>query len=172
MFKSPTARVRGGDLDLNNGTARIVRSRHLGQETGTKTRAAGRIVELMPATIEILRAIQPLNVTPNMPVFTNLQGRPIEPKAFSTYWYRCLRALGLPIRGLYATKDSYVSLAMSRGVDPVWLQEQSGVRFETLRRHYGVWMRGEGANQLAKLADLAPQLAPRRSGLRQVVEVS
>ena len=126
----------------------------------------------MPATVEILRAIQPLNVTPNMPVFTNLQGRPIEPKAFSTYWYRCLRALGLPIRGLYATKDSYVSLAMSRGVDPVWLQEQSGVRFETLRRHYGVWMRGEGANQLAKLADLAPQLAPRRSGLRQVVEVS
>ncbi len=46
----------------------------------------------------------------------------------------CLRALGLPVRGLYTTKDSYVSLAMSRGVDPVWLQEQAGSPVTTKSR--------------------------------------
>jgi integrase len=119
MRPSEAAGLHWDDVDLMHGTLRIVRSRHLGQECATKTRAAVRIVELMPHTVEILLALQPLHVRPDSPVFTNLEGEPIEPKAFSTHWYSCLRALGLPIRGLYATKDSYVSLAMSRGVDPV-----------------------------------------------------
>ncbi len=160
MRPSEAAGLHWSDLDLAHGTARVVRSRHLGQERATKTRAAGRIVQLTPETVAVLRAIQPLQVTPTAPVFTNLAGGPIEPKAFSTHWYHCLRALGLPIRGLYATKDTFVSLAMSRGVNLVWLEAQTGVRFETLRRHYGVWMRSEGANQLGKLVDLAPRLAP------------
>ena len=113
--------------------------------------------------MEILRALQPLHVMPGSPVFTNLEGEPIEPKAFSTHWYRCLRALGPAVRGLYATKDSYVSLAMSRGVDPVGLQEQTGVRFETLKRHYGKWMRGEGSNQPQKLAGPSPHSGPTPS---------
>jgi hypothetical protein len=121
----------------------------------------------MPETVVILRAIQLLNVKPEMPVFTNLGGGPIEPKAFSTHWYHCLRALGLRIRGLYASKHSFVSLAMSRGVDPVWLQEQTGVRFETLKR-----MRSEGGDQLRKLGQLASQLAPRRSGEEQGSEIA
>jgi len=168
MRPSEAAGLHWEDIDLNAATVRILRSRHLGQERATKTPAAARIVELLPHTVEILRTIQPLNVVPNTPVFTNLEGRPIEPKALSTHWYHCLRALGLPIRGLYATKDTYVSLAMSRGVDPVWLQEQTGVRFETLRRHYGRWMRSEGADQLRKLGQLAPKLAPNKLGPLQL----
>jgi len=83
------------DVDLENRTLRIVRSRHIGQECATKTRAAVRVVEFMPQTVEILRALQPLHVRPDSPVFTNLEGEPIEPKAFSTHWSPCLRALGL-----------------------------------------------------------------------------
>lgn len=169
---SEIAGLHWNDVDLDRGTARILRSRHLGEERATKTRAAARTIELMPETIGILRAIQPLNVTPNLSVFTTLQGNPIEPKAFSTHWYHCLRALGLPVRGLYATKDSFVSLAMSRGVDPIWLQEQTGVRFETLKLHYGKWMRSEGANQLEKLGNFAPNFAPGGAGGVQALEVA
>ena len=99
-------------------------------------------------------------------MFTNLEGKPIEPKTFSTHGHRAVRALGLPVRGLYSTKDSFVSLAMSRDVNPVWLEGQTGVRFETLRQHYGVWMRSEGGNQLRKLGKLAPRLG----GQSEVVE--
>ena len=156
---SEAAGLHWDDLDLGAGTARILRSRHLGQERATKTRAAGRVVQLTAETVAVLRAIQPLVVTPDAPVFTNVAGGAIEPKAFAGHWCRCLRALGLPVRGLYATKDTFVSLALTAGVNVVWLEAQTGVRYETLRRHYGVWMREEGADQLKKLADLAPSFS-------------
>ena len=91
----------------------------------------------------------------------NLDGRPIEPKAFAGHWYRCLRAVGVRVRGLYATKDTYVSLAMSRGVDVAWLQEQAGVAYDTLRRHYGKWMRSHGSDQLRKMVDRPARMDPR-----------
>jgi hypothetical protein len=53
--------------------------------------------------VRVLAALQPLRVRPKDPVFTTTEGQPIEPKAFaSRYWYR-LRALGLRVRGIYAT---------------------------------------------------------------------
>ena len=61
---------------------------------------------------------------------------------------------------------------MSRGVDPIWLQEQTGVRFETLKLHYGKWMRSEGADQLAKLGNFAPNFALAGGGRVQVLEVA
>jgi hypothetical protein len=42
-------------------------------------------------------------VTPERPVFTATEGEPIEPKTFSEHWYKCLRAPGLRVRGLYST---------------------------------------------------------------------
>src|SRR6185436_7685843 len=76
---------------------------------------------------------------------------------------------------IYTTKDTYVSLAMSRGVDVAWLQEQTGVAYETLRRHYGKWMRSHGSDQIRKLvarpAQVDPRMDPRwaqRSGSRDV----
>jgi hypothetical protein len=40
----------------------------------------------------------------------------VDPHSFTAHWYRCLRALGIRVRGLYATKDTFVSLAMTCGV--------------------------------------------------------
>ena len=53
-----------------------------------------------------------------------------------------------------------MSHALTAGISPALLEEQTGVRYETLRRHYGRWLRTEGAEQLRRLADLAPQSAP------------
>jgi hypothetical protein len=50
-------------------------------------------------TLELLRTIQPQRTTPETPVFTTTTGTPIEPKTFSAHWYRCLRALGIRVRG-------------------------------------------------------------------------
>jgi hypothetical protein len=36
-------------------------------------------------------------------------------------WYRCLRALGLRQRGLYCTKDTFVTPALHAGAKPAWL---------------------------------------------------
>jgi hypothetical protein len=47
------------------------------------------------------------------------------------------RRLGIRVRDLYATKDTYVSCALTRGVSMTWLSEQTGVPDATLRKHYG-----------------------------------
>src|SRR5262249_39522130 len=83
----------------------------------------------------------------------------IEPKAFaSRYWYRCLRALDVRVRGIYATKDTFVTTALRAGVKIAWLEQQTGVTYATLRRHYGKWMPVEGESELRRFADEDPSL--------------
>jgi integrase len=137
MRPSEVAALRIRDLDLARGTVRVRSSRHLGEEAAPKTVQAARIVELTPDTVTLLRNLVPLDAKPTAWLFTHVYGKPIEPKTFSEHWRRCLRALGIRQRGLYATKDSFVTMAMERGAPPWWLEKQTGVRWETLRRHYG-----------------------------------
>ena len=35
----------------------------------------------------------------------------------STHWYACLRALGIRTRGLYQTTNTFVSLALTAGIN-------------------------------------------------------
>ena len=70
----------------------VRRSRHLGAYVDPKTASARRTVELFPEVVQLLREIQPLRVTPEMPVFTNnIRGGPIEPNALLFPPYRRAR---------------------------------------------------------------------------------
>ena len=68
----------------------------------------------------------------------------------SRYWYRCLRALGIRVRGIYTTKDTFVTTALRSGVKIAWLEQQTGVAYATLKRHYGKWMPREGESELRR----------------------
>jgi len=54
---------------------------------------------------------------------------------------RCAARVRIRVRGLYSLKDSFVSGALS--ADPpapvTWIEEQTGVAYATLRRHYARW---------------------------------
>ena len=50
------------------------------------------------------------------------------------------------MRDLYATKDTYVSTALTRNVNLAWLSEQTGVADATLRRHYGRFIHADAAD--------------------------
>src|SRR5206468_8015182 len=83
----------------------VQRSRHLYDYGEPKTLSADRWVELFPETVRVLDSLRPLHWTPEIPVFTTTEGKPIEPKAFaSRYWYACLLALSIRMRGIYCTK--------------------------------------------------------------------
>lgn len=165
---SEAAGLRWGDVDLEAGVVRIVRSRHLWEDSAPKTAQAARTVELLPETTRVLRAMQPLRVTPDIPVFVNTNGAPLEPNSFLRPWYACLGALGIRQRGLYAMKDTYISTAMTAGVNTAWLEAQTGVRYETLRRHYGKWLRTEGADS-SKNSPVWPPIWPPKSRRRAQV---
>jgi hypothetical protein len=105
-------------------------------------------VQFTSETTALLKSIMPLHVEPDTPVFTNVDGEPIEPKVFSTHWYNCLRALGIRTRGPYGTKDTFCSLAVTRGVNPSWLEQQTGVAWATLKKHYAKYIPDQGRDQL------------------------
>lgn len=66
-------------------------------------------------------------------------------------WYDCLRALGLRVRGLYCTKDTYVTRALQTVRDPRWVEKQTGVGLATLKVHYEKWMPDPSRTELRRL---------------------
>jgi hypothetical protein len=70
----------------------------------------------------------------------------------------CLRALGLRQRGIYTCKDTFVSRMLEAGAKIAWLEQQTGVSYATLRRHYGRWMPTDGETELHRLEAIDPDL--------------
>ena len=134
------------------------RSRYLYAYGDPKTASARRTVDLFDATVGVLRAIEPLHVTPEMPVFVNTNGQPIEPNSMLPHWYRCLRACGIRVRGLYSTKDTFVTTALRVDARKAWLEAQTGVNYATLRRHYGEWMPSDDRSDLDRFVAYAPEV--------------
>jgi integrase len=135
MRPSEAAGLRWSDVDLGGGGLEVRRSRHLYEDSATKIERAQRHVELLPETVRMVAAIQPVRVAPAMPVFVNTVGRPLEPRAFLPHWYACLRALGIRSRGIYSCKDTYLSTVLPLKPIP-WIEEQTGVVYATLKKHY------------------------------------
>jgi integrase len=155
---SEAAGLQWQDIDLDRARLHVRRSRHLWEYGDPKTDSSRRTVELFPEAVHLLERLQPLHVTPDIPVFTNTCGQPVEPNSLLPHWYACQRALGIRVRGLYSTKDTYVTTALQAGVKIAWLEHQTGVSYATLRRHYGKWMPTDGESELRRFAALAPSL--------------
>jgi integrase len=134
--------LRWKHVDLKKKTANIRESYNEGRYEQPKTKSARRTIDLHPEFVRLARVLQPAHVTPEAPVFTSLAGTPVEPKTFSErHWYDCLRALKLRVRGLYCTKDTFVTVSFGRMPDNVlWVERQTGVAYQTLRKHYAAWL--------------------------------
>jgi len=86
MRPSEAAGLRWTDMDLDQRQGRVQGSRHsYFRSRRTKTKAARRTVQFTSETTALLKSIMPLHVEPDTPVFTNVDGEPIEPKVFSTH---------------------------------------------------------------------------------------
>jgi len=89
-------------------------------------------------------------------------GAPVEPNSLLRHWYA--GSLGIRQRGLYAMKDTFVVTALYRvresgePIDIPWLERQTGVRYETLKRHCARWWPDDRDVELRKFAALYPEL--------------
>ena len=105
-------------------------------------------MRLTPRNVELLRQLIELRAEPADYVFKNTLGEPIDQRSFYKIFCAAQRAIRIRIRDLYATKDTYVSTALTRGVNLAWLSEQTGVADATLRRHYGKFIHADAADAL------------------------
>jgi integrase len=158
MRPSEAVALRRPNLDLDRGVLFVRASRTMGETGAPKTKQARRTVELSAETIDVLRA---LPAHPSGYVFTTITGQPIEQSDFTnSHWYDCLAELDLTKRGLYSTKDTFVTLAMQAGCKPGWLEEQTGVSWSTLKRHYAKWATGHGKAEFALMSDFEAEVSP------------
>ena len=133
--------LRQGALDLRAGTLTVRTSRSRGEDNPPKTKNSQRTLTLRPDVVAILRAAQPLHVTPDTFVFTTPTGLPLDTDRFvESRWHRALRATGIRPRKFYATRHTFISVALSRGCRAKWVAKYCGTSLEMLDRHYGRWM--------------------------------
>jgi integrase len=140
-----------GDIDLRRGEISITKSRYLGEESGTKTEGSERVIKLHPSVIEVLRAIKPMHVTEETPVFLNKYGEPIN---FHTWrakiWYRALRANEIRVRKPYTMRHTFISVGLTNGVKIKWLAEYCGTSVAMIEKHYGKYLGGDSEEQLER----------------------
>jgi integrase len=163
---SEAVALRVKSLDLSTEILFVERSRSLRAEGAPKTAAAARVVRLTPRNVEVLRQVVELRAKPDDYVFKNTLGDPIDQRSFYKLFCGAQRALSLRLRDLYATKDTYVSIALTKGVNLTWLSEQTGVAEGTLRTHYGRFIHASQSDalELSKIdseAAESAQFAPR-----------
>jgi integrase len=174
---SEAVALRVRSVDLSAGTLFVERSRSLGAEAAPKTAAAARVVRITPRNVEILEQVIELRAAPDDYVFKNTLGEPVDQRSFYKLFCAAQRALGIRLRDLYATKDTYVSVALTKGVNLNWLSEQTGVAETTLRTHYGRFIHAShtDALELSKIesddthpVQFAPHLPLRRSPEKKI----
>jgi len=120
------------DVSLDRATINVRRSayRLKGQgivEASTKSKK-GRLVDLPPTTVEILRrhlaGRKVLSVGGH--VFTTDGGQPLDPRWLVSRWHLGLEKAGLARRKLHNTRHTYATLLFAKGEHPKVVQEQMG----------------------------------------------
>ena len=161
MRPSEVTALRWGDVDLLKGTASITKSRHLQSESAPKTKGSRRVVHMLPTVVDIIRELKPLRVTETAYVFLNKEGRPISSGNWAKdYWYAPMRAHGIRERTFYSTRHTYISTALSEGVNIKWISEQCGTSVTMIEKHYGKYIGTEGD---APLRDLLAGKSAKKS---------
>jgi integrase len=170
MRPSEATALRWADVDLVRGTIAVRRSRYHGAENAPKTRGSNRTLYAVGPVREALRAMMPLHARPDDCVFVNqLTGGPIDQGEWAReFWHRPLRALNIRTRKFYATRHTFISIALTAGVNLKWLAEQCGNSVAMIERHYGRFLAGEAEAQLRLLeGDPQPAGAAVASAARQ-----
>ena len=62
------------------------------------------------------------------------------------------------VRRAPIASNTFVTMAFSVGVKIPWLEQQTGVRYDTLRRHCGKWVPLEGESELQRFEASEPGL--------------
>ncbi len=140
MRPSEAVALRIADVDLRRAVVRISKSRYLKHEAATKTGASDRTIPIGPDLVERLRPLLDGRARADY-LFTNLRGGPIDQAEWpKDHWRRCLKALGLRHRKWYATRHTFISLALTAGANLLGVAEYCGTSVQMIQSSYGRYM--------------------------------
>ncbi|HXQ22306.1 MAG TPA: hypothetical protein VN812_11580 [Candidatus Acidoferrales bacterium] len=128
-----------------------------------------RTITVRPVVVAILRDLKPLHVGPDDYVLVNAKnGGPINQSEWpKDHWHAALRATGIRPRKFYATRHTFISIALTRGVNLKWLAEYCGTSVTMIERSYGRFLAESSESQLDLLGNDGWSARPmRRAGDR------
>jgi len=154
MRPSEAVALRWGDIDTTIGTITISRSRYMGSEAAPKTRGSHRTIRLLPEARETLRDLKPLHADADDYVFTNgKNGGPLDQREWpKDHWRTVLRSLGIRPRKFYATRHTFISVALTNGTNVKFLAEYCGTSMAMIEQNYGRFLESEVDAQLQLMA--------------------
>lgn len=151
---SEAVALRWGDVDAEQGVVSIRLSRYLGSEGATKTQHSERTIRLLPEVRDALRQLRPLHATEDSYVFVNSKnGGPIEQREWPRdHWRRALTGTKIRPRKFYATKHTFISVALTKGLNLKFIAEYCGTSVAMIEQHYGRFLASRVDDQLALLS--------------------
>jgi integrase len=129
MRRGEVLGLRWKDLDLNG--ARVTISRSLIGNRGRhyfsppKTRAGLRTISLDAETLTTLKEHRLATMSQEL-VFSEDDGRPLNPNAFSASFQDAIKLAGLPRIRFHDLRHTFATLALQAGVNPRTVQERLG----------------------------------------------
>lgn len=130
-------------IDWVNGVVRVRENVVVKVRKGPKTAAGRRDVTLLQPALDALQRQKSHSFMAGDAVFLNpVTGRPWDTSyQVRERWVPLLKRAGVRYRRPYSMRDTYASLMLTSGLDPVWLANQMGHEdWATIRRTYAKWM--------------------------------
>jgi integrase len=152
MRPGELAALRVSDVDLERGKISITKSRDAGEEGPPKTAKSRRDITVLPNLLAILKTVShPENCAPQTTYFfRNPDGGPITTKEWpKKSWGPVLRKkIGVRYRKFYAARHTFISWALSNGMNVKAIAEYVGTSLEMIERSYGKYIGSNGLDPL------------------------
>jgi len=141
MRPSETAGLRLKDLDYLACTAAITKSRNLGVDGPPKTKQSKRIIRVPQEAMDAVRLIFLSWMEQDSHVFYNKIGNPLDVNQWArVYWKDILSGSKVRWRKFYATRHTFISLALSQGENLKRLAEYTGTSVLMIEQAYGRYL--------------------------------
>lgn len=120
--------LKWGDVNWDEKTIHIQRSRRQGVETPPKTKSSIREVEIIDVLMPYLLKHRLLVSEDSVYIFETFLNQPYTTcdKISFSYWKPALKKAGIPYRNLYQMRHTFASLMIANGEDVLWVSNMLG----------------------------------------------
>ncbi len=135
---SESVALTWADINVETRTARINKSRYMGEDSDhPKTTKSGRTLTISRALMDVIETLRHPWSSDADKVFLNKHGEPLNAAFFRLdYWDRILTALEIPKRKFYATRHTFITEMVRRGINLKEIGDYVGTSVAMIEQHY------------------------------------
>jgi integrase len=136
MRPSEASALTWANVDLEQRTLTILKSRYAGTDSLPKTSGSARVIEFSEEVAKVLK-ILPSKELGLSYVFLNKFGQPMNAKKWSEHnWAEPLKELGIRHRKFYATRHTFITEMIKRGENPLAVAQHCGTSLAMIQADY------------------------------------